>query len=609
MKKLKYLILALALIPSALFAYTVQQGDTPYELWGTNWKTELSKYGIQDPRRLPVGLEVDLEDDLFGAVILPEDSYDTFLTAPLSTSATEVFVNVTPSFVSSSIYTLFASDGRTVREKLYCTGTSASPNKLTGCVRGLSEGPVSGVIDETAGTGVSHSRNARIAITDNINFSGKALSILGGNQPTGANNFDLGTASSTDGNKCFRFDTGDTDTQICANDGTGELYWTTDGGSNTYLFTSSTISQLTASSTLGIQVVGGEIGINASSTTGMGFDSDGALYQAIGNALEYTGNAIGVSTSTIVEQIATSTPTASKIPIADGSGKIDDDWLNVDVTSQSTFLATAGENITAGNAVSVGDGALEIRGTGDFTGSPTSETITDTRWWSNSYISSENAISIKTVRVTSAPTGVFLTASFATPVPVSPSTEYAIVMRRVVGQLIVSIRTRSGDTPTGADIGGYTAVSTLGDGTWVRRDVALLTVTGGVTGTGALSTNSGSTWGSTGSGYYSVGANISGMEFEVTEITNEVGKLYKSDASINNIFANNFVGFATENINSDETGVVRTSNVDDNQTGLTPGVIYYLSDTAGAISTSAGTVSKKVGLSLSATQILIKNDN
>lgn len=208
MKKLKYLIIALALIPSALFAYTVQQGDTPYELWGTNWKTELSKYGIQDPRRLPVGLEVDLEDDLFGAVILPEDSYDTFLTAPLSTSATEVFVNVTPSFVSSSIYTIFASDGRTVREKVYCTGTSASPNKLTGCVRGLSEGPVSGVIDETAGTGVSHSRNARIAITDNINFSGKALAILGGNQETGSDTFRIGVTTNTD--KYLIFDTGTT---------------------------------------------------------------------------------------------------------------------------------------------------------------------------------------------------------------------------------------------------------------------------------------------------------------------------------------------------------------------------------------------------------------
>jgi hypothetical protein len=348
MKKLKYLILALALIPSVLFAYTVQQGDTPYELWGADWKTELSKYGIQDPRRLPVGLEVDLEDDIFGAVILPEDSYDTFLTAPLSTSATEVFVNVTPSFVSSSIYTLFASDGRTVREKLYCTGTSASPNKLTGCVRGLSEGPVSGVIDETAGTGVSHSRNARIAITDNINFSGKALSILGGNQPTGGNNFDLGTASSTDGNKCFRFDTGDTDTQICANDGTGQLYWTTDGGSNTYLFTSSSISQLVASSTQGIQVTSGAIGINASSTTGGAFDSNGAYYQAIGNALEYTNNAVGVSTSTIVEQIATSTPTAGKIPIANASSTLDS-WVtnyvfgdgsdgNVTISSGTTTL-------------------------------------------------------------------------------------------------------------------------------------------------------------------------------------------------------------------------------------------------------------------------------
>jgi LysM repeat protein len=197
MKKLLLALLTLTLIPSVLFAYTIQPGDTLSKLasrFNTTVEDLARINNIQNPNLIYAG-DTLVTDDLLGAAILPEDGYDTFLTSPLSSSGSEVFVNVLPQFVTSSIYTIFASDGRTVREKIYCTSKSASPNKLTGCVRGISEGPVDGVIDETAGTGVSHSRNARIAITDNTNFSGKALAILGGNQPTGATDFYVGTTT------------------------------------------------------------------------------------------------------------------------------------------------------------------------------------------------------------------------------------------------------------------------------------------------------------------------------------------------------------------------------------------------------------------------------
>lgn len=41
--------------------------------------------------------------------------------------------------------------------------------------------------------------------------------------------------------------------------------------------------------------------------------------------------------------------------------------------------------------------------------------------------------------------------------------------------------------------------------------------------------------------------------------------------------------------------------------GLTKGTVYYLSDTAGAISTSAGTVSKKIGLSIGSETLVLYN--
>ncbi len=603
MKKLKYLILALALIPNVLFAYTVQQGDTPYELWGADWKTELSKYGIQDPRRLPVGLEVDLEDDLFGAIILPEDSYDTFLTAPLSSSATEVFVNVAPSFVSSSIYTLFASDGRTVREKLYCTGTSASPNKLTGCVRGLSEGPVSGVIDETAGTGVSHSRNARIAITDNINFSGKALAILGGNQETGANNFDVGTASSTDGNKCFRFDTGDTDTQICANDGTGELYWTTDGGSNTYLFTSSTISQLTASSTAGIGVTNSEIYINASSTTGMGFDSNGALYQSIGNALEYTNNAIGVSTSTIVEQIATSTPTANSIPLADGNGAIDSGWLSEQAQSAfRTETLTAGEDLTNGNAVRIGNSAqsgdvptpivnqtttsteaqfngFDFRAAQSFTTGDVDVNLYSATFRINADTANTIGFQVRLYSDNSGEPGAVIATD-------DTSAAFSTNETKNVEFVFSAVQLLSANTVYWLSIEGQ---SNFGTNTFVlykNTDVY-------AGGNKAVTTNDASTWTS----------QATEDLYLVTTMRDVSGRVYKATAASQAVadltlgFANGTYSGGDTNVSIDHYGLVST------QTGLSTGVLYYLSDTRGALSTSAGSASRKMGLAFSSTTL------
>lgn len=206
MKKLLLSLLAIVFVPAIAHAYVIQHGDTLSSIardHGTTVETLAQINGISNVDLIYAGDEIETGfagSNLIGAAtgILPEDGYDTFLTAPVSAAATEIFVNVLPSYVTSSVYTIYASDGRTVSEKVYCTGKSPSPNKLTGCIRGVNTGPDNdGVIDEDAGTGVSHSRNARIAITDNVNFTGKALSILYGNQPTGYTTLQIGDNTST----------------------------------------------------------------------------------------------------------------------------------------------------------------------------------------------------------------------------------------------------------------------------------------------------------------------------------------------------------------------------------------------------------------------------
>jgi len=84
------------------------------------------------------------------------------------------------------------------------------------------------------------------------------------------------------------------------------------------------------------------------------------------------------------------------------------------------------------------------------------------------------------------------------------------------------------------------------------------------------------------------------------------GKVYLSNATLDNALANNFIGFADETITSGNSGLIKLSGYDDNQTGLTVGSMYYLSDTLGTIADSAGSESRRVGIAISATKILLR---
>ena len=89
----------------------------------------------------------------------------------------------------------------------------------------------------------------------------------------------------------------------------------------------------------------------------------------------------------------------------------------------------------------------------------------------------------------------------------------------------------------------------------------------------------------------------------ITYLGND-GRLYKADASYL-ASVNAFVGFAVESGAADQEKAIQTGGIL-TTSGLTPLTTYYISNTAGAISTSAGTNSKKIGRSLGdATQLLI----
>ncbi len=62
------------------------------------------------------------------------------------------------------------------------------------------------------------------------------------------------------------------------------------------------------------------------------------------------------------------------------------------------------------------------------------------------------------------------------------------------------------------------------------------------------------------------------------------------------------IGIIPSSINSGNSGVVNILGVASGLSGLTVGVTYYLSNT-GTLTTTAGTYSKKVGISDSATEL------
>jgi hypothetical protein len=157
-----------------------------------------------------------------------------------------------------------------------------------------------------------------------------------------------------------------------------------------------------------------------------------------------------------------------------------------------------------------------------------------------------------------------VTLTFGAPVAVSPATKYWIVLKCTV---------------------------TSGSGFAMQFGT-------GTTNKGKDTTNSGSSW-STATQDYMAG---------YTYVVATLGQVYRASSLANNYRFKNWIGFNSGACAAGAAPVVLIGGIADILTGLTQGT-YYLSDTNGSIGTAAGTNSKKVGLAISATQLLIKHDN
>ena len=136
---------------------------------------------------------------------------------------------------------------------------------------------------------------------------------------------------------------------------------------------------------------------------------------------------------------------------------------------------------------------------------------------------------------------------------------------------ITFVRSTNGDVTNTFDVGGD---STGTDTTYRTAD--------------------GSTW---------VSQDTSSTGYVKLSLSSSAGSVYVSDA--NDSGRSYFDGFVTQNLSSGQSANVLWRGLLSGFTGLTGGNLYYVTDTIGTISTSAGSTSLPVGRAVSTTQIVV----
>lgn len=335
MKKILWGLLLTFLIATPVYGYTVIKGDTPYELWGVNWKTELAKYGISDPRKLPVGLEVELNEGMLGATPTPTssanrkyvESPDFYLYSPAVAADTTITLNTLKDIYGNILtmtdlgtlgYGRIDPDSATISESITFSGITANSDgtyTLTGVKSTLAKYPYT----QTSGLKRSHSINAIFRLTNTAAFYDGFANKDNNEIVDGYWTF---TSPTTSIFYAFPTISSSAYTGLPTQDGqlATKYYVDTVGAGG---FTSANVS-----TTRGLSVDGSspeKVGINASSTTGMSFDGNGALYQKVkdnGGILTGSDGHYTTTSSLVDAGIVTSTPTAGYVPIFIDGGQL-----------------------------------------------------------------------------------------------------------------------------------------------------------------------------------------------------------------------------------------------------------------------------------------------
>lgn len=260
----------------------------------------------------------------------------------------------------------------------------------------------------------------------------------------------------------------------------------------------------------------------------------------------------------------------------------------------------AGENLTAKKPVSVADGVEFLART--YASVATTEVIRDTAWFLQLFQTSQqgNKLYSVTARFSGSvgsvtmsnitckiyaessgePSGAVLGSKvgagtvaqagaeyefvFSTPVDLSPSTNYVVVFE--------STSSSNNDL--------IARENSAGQGTKKSAD-------------------SGSSWSN----------NNGALYIKIKEISADAGEIIGACSQFDNDRFNNFIGFADASATSGNLTRIIVVGLVTGLTGLTAGLPVYLTDTIGGYGHTPGSNSKRIGLALSSTTMLIEHNN
>lgn len=338
-KKIFSFLLGLLLVPSLAFGYTIQSGDTLSSIarqFDTTVEQLAVDNNISNPDLIYAGNELLVDEPTLGFSVVSR--YKTNLESSMTSSQTTIPVSTLNTFdghtltmadLGDAVY-LTIEPGSSREEIVKCTTISGS--YWASCTRGLAFYGTS----ESSVSANKFAHNAgAIVVMSNVHYVYEQLTDKDSDETIGG----IKTYSS--------FPQIATSTATPSSNGEFATKYYVDyvgaGG-----FTSSNIA-----TNEGLKVFGTApetAGVYVRADKGMVTSTTG-IYQSVDTSTGVLGESasgITFSTSTLTDLIATSTPTASEIPLADSNGDLDPGWIPDG--GLSVFYYTAGEAIDASSA-------------------------------------------------------------------------------------------------------------------------------------------------------------------------------------------------------------------------------------------------------------------
>ncbi len=357
------MLLAL-IIATPVSALTIRQGDTLWGLFGTGWKQVALQNGITDPTKLQIGQNI-IEDAILGGVVPQRPTeFKTSLGEQKTTRHSDTTLIVT-SITTKDGYTLSPTvlgnkivlsinPGASNSETVLCTGLTTSTKTFTGCTFGYRfDNPTL----TTTNNIQPHSPGESVIISNPDTYLSQVYMTLDGDSTITANDTVTGlwtfntlpylsTSTPTDPRQAVSLYQFQQATSTGGTNGSelvkGVWQGATGAQAGASTLTGSTGARLVVPTSITTSTGG------VTSTIPVTRSDNGRLDATFGGLAWSLANLDG---NTLVVQnpaSATSTPTATSIPIATASGTLD------------TWVSSNLQTYTAGEAINASAGPLAV---------------------------------------------------------------------------------------------------------------------------------------------------------------------------------------------------------------------------------------------------------